>query len=209
MIQIHVLDPHPIVHAGFEKIVSETDSFALVPSAYLYNHVFKILDTTHVDIIVMDMELQGISPVTLIEQFREKYPKAKIVVLSNQPTKVYAVSLLKAEATAYLSKKTCTELLVEALQYVHNKGFYVTSQHRNQLNYNVDLDYPRTNFEILSPREIEVLKFLVDGAKNIDIAKQLQINQKTVNTYKTRILKKLNVENAFDLYMHTKYLRIL
>lgn len=209
MIQILVLDPHPIVHAGFEKIVSETDSFALVPSAYLYNHAFKILDTIHVDIIVMDMELQGISPVTLIEQFREKYPKAKIVVFSKQPTKVYAVSLLKAGATAYLSKKTCTELLVEALQYIHNKGFYVTSQHRNQLNYNVDVDYPRTNFEILSPREIEVLKFLVDGAKNIDIAKQLQINQKTVNTYKTRILKKLNVENAFDLYMHTKYLRIL
>lgn len=98
---------------------------------------------------------------------------------------------------------------MEALQYVHNKGFYVTSKHRNQLNYNVDVDYPRTNFEILSPREIEVLKFLVDGAKNIDIAKQLQINQKTVNTYKTRILKKLNVENAFDLYMYTKYLRIL
>jgi DNA-binding NarL/FixJ family response regulator len=85
MIQTPVLNPHPIVHAGFEKIVSETDSFALVPSAYLYNHAFKILDTTHVDIIVMDMELQGISPVTLIEQFREKYPKAKIVVLSNQP----------------------------------------------------------------------------------------------------------------------------
>ena len=54
-----------------------------------------------------------------------------------------------------------------------HKGFYVTSQHLNQLNYNVDVDYPRTNFEILSPREIEVLKFLVDGAKNIDIAKQL------------------------------------
>lgn len=73
----------------------------------------------------------------------------------------------------------------------------------------MDVDYPRTNFEILSPREIEVLKFLVDGAKNIDIVKQLEINQKTVNTYKTRILKKLNVENAFDLYMRTKYLRIL
>lgn len=73
----------------------------------------------------------------------------------------------------------------------------------------MDVDYPRTNFEILSSREIEVLKFLVDGAKNIDIAKQLKINHKTVNTYKTRILKKLNVENAFDLYMHTKYIRIL
>ena len=61
----------------------------------------------------------------------------------------------------------------------------------------------------MKAREIEVLKFLVDGAKNIDMAKQLEINQKTVKTYKTRILKKLNVENAFDLYMHTKYLPIL
>ena len=131
------------------------------------------------------------------------------MVFSNQPTKVYDVSLLKAGATAYLSKKTTTELLVEALQYVHDKGFYVTSQHRNQLNYNEDVDYPRINFEILSPREIEVLEFLVEGAKNIDIVKQLEINQKRVNTYKTRVLKKLNVENAFVLYMHTKYFRIL
>lgn len=90
-VQITYHDTNPCTRSSsyrtrrFEKIVSETDSFALVPSAYLYNHAFKILDTTHVDIIVMDMELQGISTVTLIEQFREKYPKAKIVVLSNQP----------------------------------------------------------------------------------------------------------------------------
>ena len=58
MIQIIVLDPHPIVHVGLEKIVSETDSFALAPSAYLYNQAFKILDSTPVDIIVMNMELQ-------------------------------------------------------------------------------------------------------------------------------------------------------
>jgi len=58
MIQIIVLDPHPIVHVGLEKIVSETDSFALAPSAYLYNHAFKILDANPVDISVMEMELQ-------------------------------------------------------------------------------------------------------------------------------------------------------
>ena len=88
MIQILLLDPHPVVHAGFEKIVSETDSFALAPSVYLYNHAFKILDSTPVDIIVMDVELQGIIPVTLIEQFREKHPKVKIMVFRKQPTKV-------------------------------------------------------------------------------------------------------------------------
>ena len=58
MMQILVLDSHPILQAGFEKIVSETDSFALAPSAYLYNQAFKILDSTPVDIIVMNMELQ-------------------------------------------------------------------------------------------------------------------------------------------------------
>ena len=157
----------------------------------------------------MDMELQGISPVTLIEKIREEYPQIKIIVFSNQPSKVYSISLLKAGATAYLSKKTNSELLLEAINYVYNKGFYVTSRRCTQLNYNINLEDPKTNFETLSPREIEVLKLLVEGTKNIDIAEKLDINQKTVNTYKTRILTKLNVDNSFDLYLHSKQLRII
>ncbi len=85
----------------------------------------------------------------------------------------------------------------------------MTSRHRTQLNYNINLEDPKTNFETLSPREIEVLKLLVEGTKNIDIAEKLDINQKTVNTYKTRILTKLNVDNSFDLYLHSKQLRII
>ena len=209
MIQTLVLDSNPIVHTGFEKIAKDSNQISLAPPAYLYNHAFKILTQYPIDIIVMDMELQGISPVTLIEKIREEYPQIKIIVFSNQPSKVYSISLLKAGATAYLSKKTNSELLLEAINYVYNKGFYVTSRHRTQLNYNINLEDPKTNFETLSPREIEVLKLLVEGTKNIDIAEKLDINQKTVNTYNTRILTKLNVDNSFVLYLHSKQLRII
>ena len=85
----------------------------------------------------------------------------------------------------------------------------MTSRHRTQFNYNINLEDPKTNFKTLSPREIGVLKLLVEGTKNIDIAEKLDINQKSVNTYKTRILTKLNVDNSFDLYLHSKQLRII
>ena len=209
MIQTLVLDSNTIVHTGFEKIAKDSNQISLAPPAYLYNPAFKISTQYPIDIIVMDMELQGISPVTLIEKIREEYPQIKIIVFSNQPSKVYSISLLKAGATAYLSKKTNSELLLEAINYVYNKGFYVTSRRCTQLNYNINLEDPKTNFETLSPREIEVLKLLVEGTKNIDIAEKLDINQKTVNTYKTRILTKLNVDNSFDLYLHSKQLRII
>ncbi len=210
MIRILVVDPHPIVHTAFEKIAKDHANMQLLPAAYLHNHALKTLShDSNVDIIIMEVEQLGISPVTLIQKFQAEYPKIKIIVFSNQPTKVYAVSLLKAGATAYLTKRTDSHLVLEALLYVYEKGFYVISKNRNQLDYHVDPYTPTTEFENLSPREIEVLKLLVQGIKNIEIAKQLSINQKTVNTYKTRILEKLNVDNTFDLYIHTKYLRIL
>ena len=92
--------------------------------------------------------------------------------------------------------------------YVYERGVHVISRNRNQLNYHIDSENPTTEFENLSLREIEVLKLLVEGTKNINIAKRLSNNQKTVKTYKTKILDKLNVENTFDLYLHTKYLHI-
>ena len=73
-------------------------------------------------------------------------------------------------------------MILETQLHVYERGGHVISRNRNQLNYHVDPKNPTTEFENLSPREIEVLKLLVKGTKNIDIAKRLSINQKTVNT---------------------------
>ena len=183
MMWILIVDHHPIVHTAFEKIASDSNNMELLPPAYYYSHALRILNhDSNIDLIIMEVAQLGISPVTFIKKFQVEYPKIKIVVFSSQPSKVYTVSLLKAGATAFLAKKTDCNLILEALLYVYERGFHVISRNRNELNYRVDPENPTTEFENLSPREIKVLKLLVEGTKNIDIAKRLSINQKTVNT---------------------------
>ena len=82
--------------------------------------------------------------------------------------------------------------------YTKNQNF------ANKITNNVDLSKPRDAYETLSPREVEVLKLLIEGKRNIEISACLKINQKTVNTYKTRLMRKLEVENPVDLFQQAR-----
>jgi two-component system, NarL family, invasion response regulator UvrY len=87
---------------------------------------------------------------------------------------------------------------------VVGNGYHITTNFANELNNNIDLSRPRNAYETLSPREVEVLKLLIEGKRNIEISSSLNINQKTVNTYKTRLMRKLEVKNPVDLYQQAK-----
>ena len=97
----------------------------------------------------------------------------------------------------------------EASYKIRNHKLYITNNFNNQLNLEIDLERPRNSFGKLYTREIEVLKYLTDGKRNIEIAQQLKINQKTVNTYKNRMMQKLQVNNMFDLYLQAKNMNIV
>jgi DNA-binding CsgD family transcriptional regulator len=93
---------------------------------------------------------------------------------------------------------------MEAIEKVVHSGYHITTNFAHEINNNIDLSRPRNAYETLSPREIEVLKLLVEGKRNIEIASNLEINQKTVNTYKTRLMKKLEVKNSVDLFQQAR-----
>jgi len=96
--------------------------------------------------------------------------------------------------------------MIEAIEKAVKLGYHITSNFVNEISNNVDLSRPRNTYGTLSSREIEVLKFLVEGKRNIDIAQTLKINQKTVNTYKSRLMKKLDVKNQVDLFQQARNL---
>jgi len=99
--------------------------------------------------------------------------------------------------------------MIEAIEKAVKLGYHITSNFANEIINNVDLSRPRNAYDTLSSREIEVLKFLVEGKRNIDIAQTLKINQKTVNTYKSRLMKKLDVKNQVDLFQQARNLELL
>jgi DNA-binding NarL/FixJ family response regulator len=129
-------------------------------------------------------------------------------MFSHHPESIYALSTLKAGASGYLSKTVEVEKIKEAVYRVFNGGTYLS----DEMTKNISFDDPRKAtsrlFKRLSTREVEVLKLLSSGKKNKEIAIELNINEKTVSTYKARLYRKLNVNNLVDLINQAKHMEL-
>ncbi len=158
------------------------------------------------DVVVLEMELPDGSAVDTIRKVKLMHSKIAILIYTSLPQSIYGVSLLKAGALGYLSKKVSRKVLIEAIEKVVTIGYHITSNFANQISNNIDVTKPRNAYGTLSSREVEVLKCLIEGDRNIEIAEKLSINQKTVNTYKSRLMKKLDVQNQVDLYQQARNL---
>ncbi|MDG1190795.1 MAG: response regulator transcription factor [Flavobacteriaceae bacterium] len=152
------------------------------------------------------MELPDGSAVDTIRKVKLMHSKIAILIYTSLPQPIYGVSLLKAGALGYLSKKVSRKVLIEAIEKVVTIGYHITSNFANQISNNIDITKPRNAYGTLSSGEEEVLKCLIEGDRNIEIAKKLSVNQKTANTYKSRLMKKLDVQNQVDLYQEARNL---
>ncbi len=209
MIRIALLDPHPVVRKGFKAFFKNTPHISMEKAFDKTEAFISYLEKNKIDIAFIEMELDDDNPTLLIEKLNEKFPDLSIVVFTCMPQDIYAVSLLKAGAIGFISKKSTDRVLIEAIERLHKfNRFPIATDHKNEINYNLDLKRPRTSFGKLSKREIEVLRLIVKGYRNVEISQALKIHQKTVNTYKSRLMKKLDVENLVNLYQHALQLEL-
>ena len=204
MIKVALLDPHPVVHKGLKSFFRKTEHVQVVTTCIESAELFLFLETNPIDALILEMELNGDSTIQVIKRVKSKYPKTAIIIYTALSQSIYGVSLLKAGAAGYLSKQVSRKVMLEAIEKVVEKGYHITSNFANEITNKIDISKPRNAYETLSPREVEVLKLLIEGKRNIDISSSLQINQKTVNTYKTRLMKKLEVENPVDLFQQAR-----
>ena len=209
MIDIALLDPHPVVHKGFKSFFRKTEHIRVVKTFSNPDQVPLFLETHSLDALIIEMELEGESVVQVIKNIKRISPHTEIIIYSALPQSIYGISLLKAGAAGYLSKKVSRRVMVEAIEKVVANGYHITSNFAHEITNNIDLSKPRNGYETLSPREIEVLKLLIEGNRNIDISSKLKISQKTVNTYKTRLMRKLEVENAVDLFQQARNFELI
>ena len=206
MLKLVLLDPHPVVQKGFKTFFKKTENITVCGTFSKINELFDFLKENTVDVVVLEMELPDCSAVQTIHRIKEKYQSVSVLIFTSLPQSIYGISLLKAGAVGYLSKQVSQKVMIEAIEKAVKLGYHITSNFVNEISNNVDLSRPRNTYGTLSSREIEVLKFLVEGKRNIDIAQTLKINQKTVNTYKSRLMKKLDVKNQVDLFQQARNL---
>lgn len=204
MIKIALLDPHPVVHKGFKSFFRKTEHISVVKTFLNTEELYVFLENEPIDALILEMELTNDSAIRVIKTIKENHPNTSIIIYTSLPQTIYGISPLKAGAAGYLSKGVSRKVMIEAIEKVVGNGYHITTNFANELNNNIDLSRPRNAYETLSPREVEVLKLLIEGKRNIEISSSLNINQKTVNTYKTRLMRKLEVKNPVDLYQQAK-----
>jgi len=209
MIRVCLADNHPIVHYGIKSFFKDNSEIQIVGQVENYNDLEEVLSKKTVDIIILDLDLEGLSSINLVKGLVKEYPASKILIYTNLSEQIYAPNALKAGVSAYVHKTAKLETLASAVTKV-NAGSIVFS---DTVKRNLALIGKRNKSERLyrklSTREIEVLRYLSDGKKNKEIAQILDLNEKTVSTYKLRLLTKLNVTNLVDLVNKAKTLDIV
>ena len=204
MIRVFIADAHPIIHKGIKAVFRNSTEINIVGKGLHYRELHDFLNAKKASIVILELELPGFEGIHLINQLKEKHPKVRFLIFSALKEEVYAINTLKAGASGYLCKSNPLSRLREAILKISAGGVYITSELAELIAFDQAGANPLSVFEKLSRREIQVLRLLINGRKNIEIASSLNISDKTVSTYRARIMKKLNAKNVIDLARKTQ-----
>ena len=204
MINLLLVDPQPIVRCGFKNFLADYDFLDVVSTTGKVSEAITYIESNPIDIMISEMCFENTSPIDLIDKVKKINPEIKVIFFTTQDQQIYSIPLMRAGALGFLSKNIKASVMADAINKINSYRIHITNNFNNELTLDFDIDKPRNPFGTLSSREIEVLKYLTDGKRNIEIAEYLNINQKTVNTYKNRMMHKLKVDNMFDLYLQAK-----
>lgn len=205
MINILIVDSHPIVRTGLELFLNSKPDFKVVGSLGSGIEIFEFVRHHNVDVIISEVDLPELNGITALRAIKKENNSLNVLMFSHQPEEIYAISTLKAGASGYLSKTASVEDIEIAVRKISKGETSLSEKMDKHFRYEDTRKSRSRMFKKLSTREVEVLKLLSIGRKNKEIALELDINEKTVSTYKARLFKKLNVTNIVDLIHQAKH----
>lgn len=208
MIKVVIADNHPIVRLGIRNVLSTASDFEILDDVGTTNALFASLKKATPDVIILELDIPEINGIATIRKIKQEYPDVKVLIYSGQSEDVYALSTIRAGAFGYLSKTAELDYIITAIRKVNEGKMFITNELAQRLAFDEGTQKPRRFFRKLSTREVEVLKMLASGKRNKEVAQGLNLNEKTVSTYKARLMKKLNVDNMVDLLQQAKALEL-
>lgn len=197
--EILIADDHAVVRRGLKDILAEEFPEAQFAESATADEVMAQLAKAAFSVLMLDLSMPGSNGLGLLHAVREGYPRLPIIVLTMHPEDEYAVRCLRAGASAFINKESIPEELAQATRKVVGGGRYVSAHLAEKLVAQFNAPDGKPVHEQLSDREHEVLKMLASGTALIDIAERLQISSKTVSTYRTRILEKMQMKSNAEL----------
>lgn len=199
MIRVLIADDHPIFREGVRRILERTPEVQVVAELDNGHKVVETAKELKPDVILLDISMPGPGHLAILRVVKEELPRSRVLMFSAHDEAEYAVPALRNGASGYLMKSFTAAELVEAVRRVHSGRRFVSPSLGEQLAAGLDQDSDMAPHLSLSARELEVLTMMARGLSLKEIAGRLDINPKTVSSYRARILEKLDVKTNADL----------
>ncbi|MFO1488477.1 MAG: response regulator transcription factor [Verrucomicrobiota bacterium] len=199
MIKIIVTDDHAIVRRGLRQIVGETSDIVIAAEAENATQLLELLPDSKFNVLVLDINLPGRSGFDILKQVKILCPKMPILIHSMHSEDEFAVRMLKAGASGYITKESAPDELIKAIRKVNAGGRYVSTALGEKLALGLGKDDSKAPHEALSDREYQIMYLIASGKMSKDIAKELSLSVKTVSTYRARVLEKMQMKTNAEL----------
>ncbi len=196
---ILIADDHELVRGGLARIVAEEFPFAKIHEASNGTQAEKIARTGKWEIIIMDMAMPDKTGLDVLKQLRSESIKIPVLILSIHPENQYALRVLKAGGNGYISKDCPRADFVNAVRTIINGKKYISAEVAERLASRFDDDMGKEQHELISDREMQVLKLISSGKTVSEIADELSLSVATISTYRSRLLEKMNLKNNAEL----------
>lgn len=203
--RIIVVDDHPIVRQGLALLINREPDLVVCGEAEEAMGAMHVLDSARPDVVIVDISLNGPDGIDLLKNIRLSHPILPVLILSMHDETIYAERALRAGANGYIMKQEATENVLVAVRRILNGEIYVSARIANQmLRHYVTGSGTLRNSSIadLSDRELEVFRLIGEGHGTRQIAEELHISVKTVESYQAHIKEKLSLRSSRELMQH-------
>jgi DNA-binding NarL/FixJ family response regulator len=203
--RILLVDDHPIVRQGLAEMIDQQRDLQVCGTADDVHKALEVLEKVKPDLVIADISLKGSNGIELLKNIKVRFPRTLVLVLSMHDESLYAVRALRAGAAGYIMKQEATEKVLTAIHQVLSGEIYLSERMEKKMMHQlVGGRTARTGspIEDLSDRELEVFGLIGQGHGTRQIAEELHLSIKTIESHRAHIKEKLNLRNATELVQH-------
>ena len=207
-IKVHIADDHRVLIDGIKAVLKTEDKIEVVGSSLNGEEVLEWYKTNKSDVLVLDINMPKVDGIKVLQEFKNRKSRPRIVVLSSYDDSKLVKEVLKIGADGFLAKKCAGEQIVEAIVTVNRGEKYFSESIQKKIfsffsnEKREDSSQDGTFFSSLTDRETEVLKLIAQEYSTKEIAGQLFISVNTIETHRKNLIKKLKVKNAIGLALY-------